>query len=74
MTQEESTREESGHRPDPDLLTGNGETVSGPDEAIAADDESTVGTGSAIALGCIAGTLLLIVIGLILVAVFALAR
>lgn len=38
------------------------------------EDDSTVGTGSAIALGCIAATLLLIVIGLVLLAVFALIR
>lgn len=31
----------------------------------AADDDDTVGTGTSIALGCIAGTLLLVVIGLI---------
>lgn len=51
------------------------ETTSIPgDGAIERDDDDTVGTGSAIALGCIAGTLLLIVIGLILIALFALAR
>ena len=32
------------------------------------DDESTVGTGSAIALGCIGATLMLIVFGLVLAA------
>jgi len=35
-------------------------------------DESTIGTGTSIALGCIAGTLLLIVIGLIYLAIVAL--
>jgi len=44
----------------------------GPSEP--AEDESTVGTGSAIALGCVAATLLLIVLGLVLLAFFALVR
>lgn len=33
------------------------------------DDDTTVGTGTSIALGCIAGTLLLVVIGLIFLAI-----
>jgi hypothetical protein len=33
------------------------------------DDDVTVGTGSVIALGCIAGTLLLIVIGLLFIGI-----
>lgn len=36
------------------------------------DPDETVGTGSAIALGCIAATLLLIVIGLVFLAIVAL--
>lgn len=36
------------------------------------DAASTIGTGTSLALGCIAGTLLLIVIGLIYLAVVAL--
>jgi predicted lipid-binding transport protein (Tim44 family) len=36
-----------------------------------ADPDDTVGTGTSIALGCIAGTLLLIVIGLIFVGLLA---
>lgn len=35
-------------------------------------DESTVGTGTSIALGCIAGTVILIVLGLIVVGIIAL--
>lgn len=35
----------------------------GPDQAVR--DDTTIGTGTSIALGCIAGTLLLVVIGLI---------
>jgi hypothetical protein len=38
-------------------------------EAPAVDDDVTVGTGSVIALGCIAGTLLLIVIGLLFIGI-----
>ena len=36
------------------------------------EDESTVGTGTSLALGCIAATLLLIVLGLILLGISAL--
>ncbi len=35
------------------------------------DPDATVGTGSAIALGCIAATLLLIVVGLVFLAIVA---
>lgn len=47
---------------------------SADDAAIPAprDPDETVGTGSAIALGCIAATLLLIVIGLVFLAIVAL--
>ena len=38
----------------------------------ATDDESTVGTGTAMALGCIVGTALLIVFGLIFILVSSL--
>lgn len=44
------------------------ETVDGKTE----DPDDTVGTGTSIALGCIAGTILLIIIGLIFVAIAAL--
>ncbi len=40
----------------------------------ADDPDQTVGTGSAIALGCIAATLLLIVVGVIFLAVVALVN
>lgn len=47
-----------------------------PSSATAApptpEDESTVGTGTSLALGCIAATLLLIVLGLILLGISAL--
>jgi predicted lipid-binding transport protein (Tim44 family) len=42
-----------------------------PAAAPEADPDDTVGTGTSIALGCIAGTLLLIVIGLIFVGILA---
>jgi hypothetical protein len=35
------------------------------------EDESTVGTGTSIALGCVAGTILLIIIGLIVIGIVA---
>jgi len=34
-----------------------------PTQSLTPDDESTVGTGTALALGCLGGTLLLILIG-----------
>jgi len=40
--------------------------------AAGADEESTVGTGTSIALGCVAGTVLLIVLGLIVIGLIAL--
>ncbi len=44
-------------------------------ETTPADDpDQTVGTGSAIALGCIAATLLLIVLGVIFLAVVAMVN
>lgn len=43
-----------------------------PTPAAEEDSDQTVGTGSAIALGCIAGTILLIVLGLLFLAVVAL--
>jgi hypothetical protein len=56
----------------------SGDSVA-PDTAVpvaaaepAKDDESTVGTGTSIALGCIAGTVILIVIGLIVIGLIAL--
>lgn len=39
--------------------------------SVTEDPDATVGTGSAIALGCIAATLLLIVIGLVFLAIVA---
>jgi hypothetical protein len=40
--------------------------VAGPEPADpTAPDDQTVGTGTSIALGCIAGTILLVIIGLI---------
>ena len=74
MTDEETARTDADRRPDHASDAKDTDTVSGVDVAATVDEDDTVGTGSAIALGCIAGTLLLIVIGLILVAVFALAR
>lgn len=68
-----SQEQESGAKPDhesdvapsdPDL----GVSVADPQPEPATDasgDDTTVGTGTSIALGCIAGTLLLVVIGLI---------
>lgn len=43
-----------------------------PDVAAAEESESTVGMGTSLALGCIAGTILLVVIGLIYVGLTAL--
>lgn len=48
----------------PTAPTPQEETVSGAD---ASADDVTVGTGSVIALGCIAGTVLLILIGLLFI-------
>ncbi len=48
------------------------EPESPPATKAAADaDDATVGTGSVIALGCIAGTVLLIIIGLIFIGIVA---
>lgn len=44
----------------------------GTPQAAPADDESTVGTGTSIALGCIAATLILIVFALIMLGIMAL--
>ena len=38
------------------------------------EDESTVGTGTSIALGCVAGTILLIIIGLVVIGIVALVN
>jgi hypothetical protein len=38
------------------------------------EDESTVGTGTSIALGCVAGTILLIIIGLVVLGIVALVN
>lgn len=67
---------DTGERPASTVRASDVEAVSTLDAGGSAesDDESTVGTGSAIALGCIGATLLLIVLGLILLAVFALVR
>ena len=40
----------------------------------AADDESTVGTGTSIALGCVAGTIVLIIFGLIFIGIVMLVN
>ncbi|MGN6483380.1 MAG: hypothetical protein ACTHMX_03170 [Thermomicrobiales bacterium] len=50
------------------------DTVATPDDAAGPVDESTVGTGTSIALGCIAGSVFLIIIAILilfLVSVFA---
>lgn len=56
---------------------GQPETVSPdpretPEGAVAPADAPTIGTGTSIALGCVAGTILLIVIGLIYILIAAL--
>jgi hypothetical protein len=74
LTDDDQTKGKAAFRPDPIDPTGGNE---GPEQVVTAgvtDDESTVGTGSAIALGCIGATLVLIVLGLALLAVFALLR
>jgi hypothetical protein len=72
LTEEERGENQVRIRPAPE--DAGLETTSIPGDGAIERDDDTVGTGSAIALGCIAGTLLLIVIGLILIALFALAR
>ncbi len=73
MTAEERAEDQDGNPPVP--VVAGLVSASVPDDGTSRqEDDDTVGTGSAIALGCVAGTLLLIVIGLILIAVFALAR
>lgn len=76
MTEPDNIRTDSGPAPTAPRLN-SAETA--PDESSAdtvtpasADPDETVGTGSAIALGCIAATLLLIVIGLVFLAIVAL--
>ena len=48
-----------------------GSTPPTPEENIGADD-STVGTGTSIALGCVVGTIVLIVFGLIFLGIITL--
>jgi hypothetical protein len=57
--------------PRSDTPTTAPEPVIPVDTAAERDPDDTVGTGTSIALGCIAGTLLLIVIGLIFVGILA---
>jgi hypothetical protein len=49
----------------------DGPTVQHP-ETPSVESESTVGTGTSIALGCIAGTIVLIIFGLIFLGIVAL--
>ena len=74
MSEDDHARASASNRTDPVDATGEPE-LEGPSVASAAvEDESTVGTGSAIAIGCIGATLVLIVLGLALLAVFDLLR
>ena len=60
----ESPRVPEGDGPDAAIADDSAPEAT-PDAATPATDDTTVGTGSVIALGCIAGTLLLILIGLL---------
>lgn len=53
-------------------LTTNEDSAPSTDAPTPAAPESTVGTGTAMALGCVAGTIVLILFGLIFLAVQAL--
>ena len=74
MTDDDQTRGKDAYRPDPVEPASGEEAPERIGLADVTDDESTVGTGSAIALGCIGATLVLIVLGLALLAVFAVLR
>ncbi len=43
--------------------------TSAPPAVSAVEDESTIGTGTSMALGCIAGTVVLIIFGLLFLAI-----
>lgn len=73
MPDEERAENQSGGYQAPPPRSDSADTGAATDVK-KIEDDSTVGTGSAIALGCIAATLVLIVIGLALLAVFALIR
>lgn len=62
----------ASHHPDHPAPADPGIEANGDVEPAVEDPDDTVGTGSAIALGCIAATLLVIVIGLIFLAIVAL--
>ncbi|MBA2247183.1 MAG: hypothetical protein H0W23_03570 [Chloroflexia bacterium] len=74
MSEDDHARASASNRPNPVDATGEPELEGSSGAAAAVEDESTVGTGSAIAIGCIGATLVLIVLGLALLAVFALLR
>lgn len=82
MTEPEKTHPGDPLTPPPAGAMPNAGGPDAPEPTVSSDQDSpptsaqesdeTVGTGSAIALGCIAGTLLLIVLGLLFLAAVAL--
>ena len=65
QTPEDGSLESAVPSPSPDAIdaaSSNPEVVASPEE------ESTVGTGTSMALGCIAGTVVLIIFGLLFLA------
>ncbi len=74
LTDDAQTQGKAEHGPDPVDPTGGSDSREHLNPGEPVDDDSTVGTGSVIALGCIGATLVLIVLGLALLAVFALLR
>lgn len=67
----EMEREETGDAAVPATPAGVAAPVEARAPNVGDDPDDTVGTGTSIALGCIAGTLLLIVIGLIFIGILA---